>query len=58
MRAGSRLGPVAIKPSNTQLGHLKLTAGNWVVFARAIVHNTSTSAITHRPVSCRLSVLT
>jgi hypothetical protein len=58
VRAGAVPGPVAVAGGNTkvQVAHLDLTAGNWTVFAKAELDNTTAALLTLRPTNCVLLV--
>ncbi|MFN8623297.1 MAG: hypothetical protein U0869_21380 [Chloroflexota bacterium] len=56
MRAGSRVGPVAIGTSDTQVASLRLSAGNWTVFAKGSLRSKEASGFVAHKTECHLGL--
>jgi hypothetical protein len=55
-RTGSVKGPINVHGGSTlkQIAHMALPSGNWTVFAKGDLKNTTLAALTPRPVVCKL----
>jgi len=58
MKGGSANGPFPVVGGShpAQVAHLAIGAGNWTVFAKGLLYNTTSEVLVSRPVRCVLAV--